>query len=184
VQDARIADLERQLVANSRNYSKPPSSDGLAKPEPKSLRKRTGRKPGGQPGRRGRTLEQVSDPDEVIRHEPVCCAGCGADTREGTEPARAPRSVRDDGRCSTCPRSGSGSPSTSSSPAAARVGTSAPGTPRPGPVPRSSTVRGSWRSWCTCTWASTCRGPGRRRRVVFHPRLRGHRIDGHRRGRE
>lgn len=75
-QDARIAELERQLGANSRNSSKPPSTDGLAKPAPKSLRKKSGRKSGGQPGRRGRTLEQVSEPDEVIRHEPRCCAGC------------------------------------------------------------------------------------------------------------
>ncbi len=65
-QDARIAELERQLGANSRNSSKPPSTDGLAKPAPKSLRKKSGRKSGGQPGRRGRTLEQVSEPDEVI----------------------------------------------------------------------------------------------------------------------
>jgi len=95
VQDARIADLERQLAANSRNSSKPPSSDGLSKPAPRSLRKKTGRKPGGQPGRRGRTLEQVSDPDEVIRHEPTCCAGCGADACEGTEVGATRRQVFD-----------------------------------------------------------------------------------------
>src|SRR3954449_3403756 len=61
-QDARIAELERQLAACSRNSSKPPSSDGLDKPAPKSLRGRSGRKPGGQPGREGRTLRQVSVP--------------------------------------------------------------------------------------------------------------------------
>jgi len=95
VQDSRIAELERQLAANSRNSSKPPSTDGLAKPEPKSLRKKSRRKPGGQPGRRGRTLEQVSDPDEVIRHEPVCCGGCGADARKGVEVGAARRQVFD-----------------------------------------------------------------------------------------
>ena len=49
-QDARIAELERQLAASSRNSSQPPSADGLDKPAPKSLRGRSGRRPGGQPG--------------------------------------------------------------------------------------------------------------------------------------
>src|SRR3954465_10569686 len=51
-QDARIAEreagigeLERRLAASSRNSSKPPSTDGLDKPAPKSLRGRSGRKP-------------------------------------------------------------------------------------------------------------------------------------------
>src|SRR3954467_4781222 len=76
-QDARIAELERQLATSSRNSSKPPSSDGLDKPAPKSLRGRSGRKPGGQPGREGRTLRQVAVPDEVVVHEPGACRGCG-----------------------------------------------------------------------------------------------------------
>jgi transposase len=74
---ARVADLEARLAANSRNSSKPPSSDGLAKPVPKSLRRKSGRKPGGQGGHPGRTLCQVADPDEVVRHEPSRCGGCG-----------------------------------------------------------------------------------------------------------
>jgi transposase len=76
-QDAEIAELKRRLAASSRNSSKPPSSDGLDKPAPKSLRGRSGRKPGGQPGRQGRTLRQVDRPDEVMVHEPAACAGCG-----------------------------------------------------------------------------------------------------------
>ena len=75
-QDARIAELERQLASSSRNSSKPPSSDGLDKPAPKSLRGRSGREPGGQPGHQGRTLRQVERPDEVVVHEPGACAGC------------------------------------------------------------------------------------------------------------
>ena len=86
-QDARIAELERQLAASSRNSSKPPSSDGLDKPAPKSLRGRSGRKPGGQPGREGRTLRQVAVPDEVVIHEPGACAGCGADLPIDERPA-------------------------------------------------------------------------------------------------
>src|SRR5213082_2611562 len=87
-QDARIAELERRLAASSRNSSKPPSSDGLGKPAPKSLRGRSGRKPGGQPGREGRTLRQVVVPDEVVVHEPGACAGCGAELAADSSPAR------------------------------------------------------------------------------------------------
>jgi hypothetical protein len=76
---ARIADLEAQLKQNSKNSSKPPSSDSpFVKPAPKSLRGRSGRKPGGQPGHEGRTLMQVQRPDQMIRHEPKHCGGCGA----------------------------------------------------------------------------------------------------------
>lgn len=72
----RVVVLEAQLKANSRNSSKPPSTDGLGKPAPKSLRKRSGRKPGGQPGHPGSSLAQVADPDVVVRHEPSVCGGC------------------------------------------------------------------------------------------------------------
>jgi transposase len=90
-QDARIAELERQLAASSRNSSKPPSSDGLDKPAPKSLRGRSGRKPGGQPGREGRTLRQVAVPDEVVVHEPGACTGCGGTLPADGRPARVIR---------------------------------------------------------------------------------------------
>ena len=73
---AEIAAMRAQLGSNSKNSSKPPSSDGLAKPAPRSLRRKGG-KPGGQDGHRGQTLRQVMTPDRIVRHEPVCCAGCG-----------------------------------------------------------------------------------------------------------
>lgn len=75
---AEVAELKRQLGMNSRNSSKPPSSDGLAKPAPKSLRRKSGRKRGGQEGHPGSTLAQVTDPFETIKHEPGACGGCGA----------------------------------------------------------------------------------------------------------
>ena len=55
-----VAELKRQVGQNSRNSSKPPSSDSpFTKPAAKSLRRRSGRKPGGQPGHPGSTLALV-----------------------------------------------------------------------------------------------------------------------------
>ena len=77
---ARVAELEARLGMNSANSSKPPSSDGYIKPNPKSLRAKSGRKPGGQKGHEGTNLRQVSEPDEVEVHSPNRCAcGCGLD---------------------------------------------------------------------------------------------------------
>ena len=74
----RIAELEARLRQTPRNSSRPPSSQGLDKPPPRrSLRKRSGRKPGGQDGHEGSTLAQVARPDRELRHEP-CCGRCGA----------------------------------------------------------------------------------------------------------
>ena len=64
----RVEVLEQKLAKNSRNSSKPPSSDGYAKPKPKSLRKKGQRKSGGQPGHRGKTLQFSSHPDRIIKH--------------------------------------------------------------------------------------------------------------------
>jgi transposase len=74
---AKIAELEARLARNSSNSDKPPSSDGLVKPAPKSLRGKSGRGPGGQKGHRGQTLCQVAAPDVRVRHEPERCRGCG-----------------------------------------------------------------------------------------------------------
>jgi len=74
---AKVAELEGRLAQNSRNSSKPPSSDGLNKPKPKSLRK-AGQKPtGGQKGHAGHTLEKVECPDHIVIHFPSShCAAC------------------------------------------------------------------------------------------------------------
>jgi transposase len=74
----RIAELEARLRQTPRNSSRPPSSEGLGKPSPRSLRKKSGRKPGGQDGHEGRTLAQAARPDREVRHEPACCGRCGA----------------------------------------------------------------------------------------------------------
>jgi transposase len=75
--EAENAELRRRLGQNPRNSNTPPSVEGLAKPAPKSLRKRSGRRPGGQAGHEGSTLRQVDRPDVTRRHEPRECAGCG-----------------------------------------------------------------------------------------------------------
>lgn len=75
---ARIAELEAQLGMTSKNSGKPPSSDGLSKPAPKSLRAKSGRGPGRPKGQPGVTLRQVEVPDRQIPHEPAACCGCGA----------------------------------------------------------------------------------------------------------
>jgi transposase len=76
----RIAELEARLAQTPRNSSKPPSSEGLAKPapRPRSLRRKSGRRPGGQDGHKGTTLTQVARPDREVVHEPGCCCRCGA----------------------------------------------------------------------------------------------------------
>lgn len=73
-----IEELQARLEMSSRNSSKPPSSDGLAKPAPRSLRGRSGRGPGRPKGQAGFTLQQVEVPDHRVPHEPEECAGCGA----------------------------------------------------------------------------------------------------------
>ena len=70
---SQVADLAARVKANSRNSSKPPSSDGLAKPSPKSLRGRSGRKPGRPEGQPGATMELSENPDEKVRHRPAKC---------------------------------------------------------------------------------------------------------------
>lgn len=79
---ALVAELQARLAQNSRNSSKPPSSDGYGKPPAKknrSLRRSSGRKPGGQEGHDGVHLERVEVPNERVWHEPEACDGCGGD---------------------------------------------------------------------------------------------------------
>ena len=71
-----IQELKEQLNKNSKNSSKPPSSDGFKRPAPKSLRKPSGKKVGGQKGHQGTFLSVLSDPDEIVKHMPPTCEGC------------------------------------------------------------------------------------------------------------
>lgn len=69
-QAARIAELERRLGRNSRNSSVPPSQEGLDKPPPRSMRARSGRKAGKQPGAPGAGLAPVADREGRTRPGP------------------------------------------------------------------------------------------------------------------
>ena len=79
--DAQIAALTAKIEElthkkNSGNSSKPPSSERLNKPAPKSLRTKSGKPAGGQPGHKGSGMKIDRDPDEVIEHRPAQCEGC------------------------------------------------------------------------------------------------------------
>jgi transposase len=87
---SRLNELEARLSKDSHNSGKPPSSDGLGRPAPRSLRQKSGRRPGGQPGHPGTTLCLAEQPDEVVTHGPPTCAGCGA-CLEGVAPAGGER---------------------------------------------------------------------------------------------
>lgn len=84
----RLARLERDASRTSSNSSRPPSADPQAERESRAARRRsqreknkrdaTRRNQGGQPGSPGHNLSRVADPDEIVRHAPEACRGCGA----------------------------------------------------------------------------------------------------------
>ena len=71
-----IDELKEKLGKNSQNSSKPPSSDGFKKPKSKSLRKRSGKKPGGQEGHEGANLAVTEEPDRTEHCLPSRCLTC------------------------------------------------------------------------------------------------------------
>lgn len=82
---AKVAELEGRLALNSRNSSKPPSTEGYAKPKPKSLRTPGQNPTGGQKGHEGYTLKKAERPDHIVIHTPpTICDECGSLLLEAT----------------------------------------------------------------------------------------------------
>ncbi|HEX5547737.1 MAG TPA: DUF6444 domain-containing protein [Ktedonobacterales bacterium] len=94
----QVRDLEARLAKDSHNSGKPPSADGLKRqlPRTRSLRHKTGKKPGGQLGHRGETLHLVAEPDAIVEHHPAICAACQTPLEARAEVvARERRQVQD-----------------------------------------------------------------------------------------
>src|SRR5215470_6290370 len=64
---ARIKELEERLAKDSRTSSKPPSSDGWGR-LPRRSRRPSDKRPGGQQGHSGQTLQMAEQADEVFHH--------------------------------------------------------------------------------------------------------------------
>ncbi|MCK5907951.1 MAG: IS66 family transposase zinc-finger binding domain-containing protein, partial [Flavobacteriales bacterium] len=79
----KIQKLEERLdkfenKKSSKNSSVPPSQDPNRIRKTKSLRQKSGKKPLGQKGHKGSTLEMVANPDEIIDLSPNFCNKCGS----------------------------------------------------------------------------------------------------------
>ena len=83
----QVADLTARLGQDSSNSDLPPSKDPPGARQ-RSLRRKSGRRPGGQMGHEGKTLQVVHTPDRVVEHRPGACAGCGDLLDTACDPVR------------------------------------------------------------------------------------------------
>jgi transposase len=81
-QHGRLAEqvkaLQERLAKDSHNSHLPPSSDRFGR-KPKSLRKKSEKQSGGQPGHPGSSLHWSCSPDEVVEHHVLICEACQQD---------------------------------------------------------------------------------------------------------
>ncbi len=96
----RISELEERLARyenpkNSRNSSIPPSKDENRPKKNQSLRRPTGRKPGGQPGHKGNTLKMTADPDHIVELRPDYCRSCGSSLAKSSSALERSRQIVD-----------------------------------------------------------------------------------------
>ena len=91
------ASLRSRLDKNSKNSSKPPSTDSFTKPASRnrSLRVSSGKPQGKQAGSNGVSLPMTATPDRVLRYEPTNCRGCGSSLRGVPGTIAATRQVID-----------------------------------------------------------------------------------------
>src|ERR1044071_1434656 len=74
----RNSELEALSAKDSHNSSRPPSTDLPWAKRTKSLRRPSGKRPGGQAGHPGETLRLSNSPDRTVEHRPQECRSCHA----------------------------------------------------------------------------------------------------------
>lgn len=90
-----IQKLQATSQKNSSNSHKPPSTDSCKKPLKKSLRKKTGRKSGGQIGHKGYRLAPVENPHHIVTHPIFLCSKCQSSLEQEQIVSRKKRQVFD-----------------------------------------------------------------------------------------
>jgi transposase len=90
----QVKGLQERVAKDSHNSHLPPSSDRFGR-QPRSLRRKSGKKPGGQEGHPGRTLMFSPTPDEIIIHPVQRCEHCQRDLAQVSLHALERRQVVD-----------------------------------------------------------------------------------------